>query len=352
MPDTVFLPDRIEVTRPIPAPPAAIFDIVRSPAGHVAIDASGMLQDFTGEPAEKVGDTFVIHMDRESLNDFPLGKYDVTVHIIVFERDKEIAWNLGPDIPVPHFYGYRLEAGEDGVTNVTSYYDWSKVERRPQGAIPDRSGVGSTCHAGHLGANGPKGSLTRQSDKTEGVDQQKSLVRDGYDRIASSYLEARPNDGGDVRLLEELIAELPARSRVLDAGCGSGVPVSSRLLAAGHHVVGMDFSSAQLSLAQTVLTRYQLVQGDLTELPFADGTFDAVVSFYAIIHVPREAHGSLLEEIRRVLRPNGWTLLCLGWGDLPADLDVESWLGVPMFWSHFDQDTNRGLLSEVGFTLR
>jgi hypothetical protein len=128
MPDTVFLPDRIEVMRPIPAPPSAIFDIVRSPAGHVAIDASGMLQDFSGEPAEKVGDTFVISMDREALNDFPLGKYQVTPHIIVFERDKEIAWNLGPEIPIPHFYGYRLEAGEDGVTNVTSYYDWSLVE--------------------------------------------------------------------------------------------------------------------------------------------------------------------------------------------------------------------------------
>jgi hypothetical protein len=128
MPDTVFLPDRIEVTRPIPAPASVIFDIVRSPAGHVAIDASGMLQDFTGEPAEKVGDTFVIHMDRESLNDFPLGHYDATIHIIAFEQDREIAWNLGPEVRVPHFYGYRLEAGEDGVTNVTSYYDWSKVE--------------------------------------------------------------------------------------------------------------------------------------------------------------------------------------------------------------------------------
>jgi hypothetical protein len=50
-----------------------------------------------------------------------------TVHIILFERDKEIAWDLGPDVPVPHFYGYRLDAGEDGVTNVTSYYGWSKV---------------------------------------------------------------------------------------------------------------------------------------------------------------------------------------------------------------------------------
>lgn len=127
MPDTVFLSDRIEVTRPIPAPASAIFDILRSPAGQVAIDASGMLQGFSGEPAEKVGDTFVIHMDRESLNDLPLGKYEVTVHIITFERDREIAWDLGPDIPIPHFYGYRLEAGEGGITNVTSYYDWSKV---------------------------------------------------------------------------------------------------------------------------------------------------------------------------------------------------------------------------------
>jgi hypothetical protein len=127
MPETVFLADRIEIARPVPASPSAIFDILRSPAGHVAIDASGMLQDFTGAPAEKVGDTFVIHMDRESLNDVPLGRYDVTVHIIVFERDKEIAWDLGPNIPYPHFYGYRLEPEEDGATNVTSYYDWSKI---------------------------------------------------------------------------------------------------------------------------------------------------------------------------------------------------------------------------------
>jgi len=136
MPDTVILADRIEVTRTIPAPPPAIFDILRSPAGHVAIDASGMLQGYTGEPAEKVDDTFVIHMDRESLNDVPLGKYDVTVHIIRFERDREIAWDLGPDVPVPHFYGYRLEAGEDGVTNVTSYYDWSKVTGDLKGRFP------------------------------------------------------------------------------------------------------------------------------------------------------------------------------------------------------------------------
>ena len=146
MPDTAFLPDRIEVTRPIPAPASAIFDVLCSPAGHVAIDASGMLQDYSGEPVEKVGDTFVVHMDRESLNDVPLGKYDVTVHIVAFERDREIAWDLGPEVGIPHFYGYRLEPGQDGVTNVTSYYDWSKVtgDRRDRFPVVPESALRAT----------------------------------------------------------------------------------------------------------------------------------------------------------------------------------------------------------------
>src|SRR5690606_674708 len=97
----------------------------------VAIDASGMLQDATGEPATKVGDEFVIHMDREALNDYPLGKYDVTVKITKFEQDREIAWTILGQIkpPIGHIYGYRLEPVEGG-TLVTSYYDWSNIDQQ------------------------------------------------------------------------------------------------------------------------------------------------------------------------------------------------------------------------------
>ena len=122
--------ERIEVPRLIDADPATIFAVLRDPQGHVTIDSSGMLMDATGEPASAVGDTFVVHMDREALNDYPLGLYDVTVSITVFEKDREIAWtifgNLKPDIG--HVYGYRLEPVEDG-TLVTSYYDWSNIDQ-------------------------------------------------------------------------------------------------------------------------------------------------------------------------------------------------------------------------------
>ena len=121
--------ERIDVVRTIPADPATIFAILRDPDGHVVIDSSGMLMSSTGEPASAVGDTFVVHMDRESLNDFPLGKYDVTVKITTYEQDREIAWTILGQIqpPIGHVYGYRLEPVEGG-TEVTSYYDWSDID--------------------------------------------------------------------------------------------------------------------------------------------------------------------------------------------------------------------------------
>ncbi len=118
--------ERIEVQRLIAAEPAVIFRVLSDPNGHVQIDSSGMLMSATGAPVTKVGDTFVVHMDREALNDLPLGKYDVTIKIVTFERDREIAWVVTGNFDIGHVYGYRLEPAEDG-TLVTSYYDWSHI---------------------------------------------------------------------------------------------------------------------------------------------------------------------------------------------------------------------------------
>jgi len=118
--------ERIEVQRTIKADPATIFRVLSDPQGHVTIDSSGMLMDATGSPAGAVGDTFVVHMDREALNDYPMGLYDVTVVITRFVPDREIAWTIEGQIkpPIGHVYGYTLEPVDDG-TLVTSYYDWS-----------------------------------------------------------------------------------------------------------------------------------------------------------------------------------------------------------------------------------
>jgi hypothetical protein len=95
----------------------------------VAIDSSGMLMSASGEPVAAVGDSFVVHMDREALNDFPLGLYDVTVRIVTYEPDREVAWTIEGQLNLGHVYGYRLEPIPEG-TLVTSYYDWSGIDQQ------------------------------------------------------------------------------------------------------------------------------------------------------------------------------------------------------------------------------
>jgi hypothetical protein len=121
--------ERFEVQRPIAADAATVFSVLCDPMGHVAIDSSGMLMDADGDPVTAVGDTFVVHMDREALNDFPMGRYDVTVKIVTFVPDREVAWTIVGQIkpPLRHVYGYRLEPTDEG-TMVTSYYDWSEID--------------------------------------------------------------------------------------------------------------------------------------------------------------------------------------------------------------------------------
>lgn len=125
--------ERIEVSRPVNASPQAVFALLCDPQGHVAVDSSGMLQSAEGERVRAAGDSFVVHMDRESLGDLDMGLYDVTVTITIYEQDREIAWKiLGRVRPqIGHVFGYRIEptdeAGEEGCV-VTSYCDWSDID--------------------------------------------------------------------------------------------------------------------------------------------------------------------------------------------------------------------------------
>jgi hypothetical protein len=129
---------RLELTRSIGAPAAAIFAVITDPEGHVKIDGSGMLvaaQD--SSPMTGVGDSFVMNMDREALGDIPLGKYQVRNTVTAFVPDQQFEWNVGgvDQPPFGHVYGYRLEPGGDGATLVTLYVDWTGVRA---GSIRDR----------------------------------------------------------------------------------------------------------------------------------------------------------------------------------------------------------------------
>lgn len=176
---------------------------------------------------------------------------------------------------------------------------------------------------------------------------QQEIVKAGYNTISHDYLAVRSKDSQDVRLLEELVQRLPRGALVLDAGCGAGVPVT-QYLSQHFQVVGVDFAEAQIQLARQLVPQAQFICQDITVQTFPDETFDAICSYYAIIHIPRQLHGALLQQFYRLLKPSGLALLCLGAEDLNNDL-VEDYLGVRMYWSHYDVETNLHLIAASGF---
>jgi SAM-dependent methyltransferase len=177
----------------------------------------------------------------------------------------------------------------------------------------------------------------------------KEMVRAGYQRAAEAYLADRPQGSPDITALNQLLSRLAPGALVLDAGCGAGRPVLRRLTE-GYRAVGVDFSEAQLSLAARHAPSAFLACQDLTRLGFAAGTFDAIVSYYAIIHIPREEHAGILDECLRLLRPDGLAFLCLGAMDLAEDFD-DDFYGVRMYWSHYDAPTYLSLLRRLGFAV-
>jgi len=136
------------------------------------------------------------------------------------------------------------------------------------------------------------------------------IVAEGYDEIAHRYLDWSATAPIRLRYLEQLLELLAPGSDVLELGCGAGEPVTRRL--AERHP-----------------------------------SFDAVVAFYSLTHVPRSHHADLIGRIVAWMRPGGLVLLTMGGLDNPGTVE-EDWLGAPMYFSHFDAPTNRALIQRAG----
>jgi SAM-dependent methyltransferase len=178
------------------------------------------------------------------------------------------------------------------------------------------------------------------------TDERKRTVQAAYDALGARFGEWSTRIEGEPsgRFLEELVARLPHGGLVLDLGCGDGEKIAP--LARRFELVAVDLSQEQLCLARSRLPGATLVQGDLDELDFDAGTFDAVTALYSVMHVPRDSHQALFERIARWLKPGGLFLASLSHVGGPDR--THEWLGVEMFFSGFDADTNRRLLREAG----
>ncbi len=180
----------------------------------------------------------------------------------------------------------------------------------------------------------------------------KDIVRDGYDRISYEYRDdagrgstARPDYEA---WLAELMPLLHDGDPVLDLGCGCGVPVTA-ILAARYRVTGVDLSPVQIARARRLVPTAQFECADMASIDFPSDSFSAVVSFFAIIHVPVGEQPAIFKNIHRWLRAGGHLLATVGSGAWTGT--EKDWLGAPMYWSHADRANYVAWLEQIGFEI-
>jgi SAM-dependent methyltransferase len=177
------------------------------------------------------------------------------------------------------------------------------------------------------------------------------LVGAGYDDVADLYFERFGISTVRQKWLDRLIEGLPASAaRVLDLGCGAGIPVARDLAALNHIVVGVDASTQQIARARRNVPQATFIEGDMCGLTFKLNSFDAVGAFYSITHVPRAQQGALIASIATWLKPGGRLIASFGTG--PAHEWTGEWLGTMMFFGHIGEGEALKYLADAGLDVR
>jgi cyclopropane fatty-acyl-phospholipid synthase-like methyltransferase len=173
------------------------------------------------------------------------------------------------------------------------------------------------------------------------------LVQGTYDQIASEFNRTRITESPVE--LAPLLSVLGPGSTVLDLGCGSGVPIANAL-AGSHNVIGVDLSAGQLANALAQVPGASFLQADMSRCQFRPGSFDAVVSFYAIFHLPVSDHASLIARIGEWLKSDGYFLVTLS-PHRQEGYTEDDFFGAEMFWSNLSLPEYRDTLGSSGFEI-
>ncbi len=170
-----------------------------------------------------------------------------------------------------------------------------------------------------------------------------------YDLIAEWYASDRTHLTG-VPEVAALAASLHVGARILDVGCGNGNPITRTLLAAGHHVIGLDSSAKMLGRFRVNLPDTPVIRGRVQDCAFADSCFDAAVAWGVMFHIDQTEQIRAIASVSRVLRVGAPFLFTAGDAEGPEPIEG-TMDGVVFRYFSFSVDNYRRVLGDHCFTL-
>ncbi len=178
------------------------------------------------------------------------------------------------------------------------------------------------------------------------------MISTPYDPIAARFHAARtqfrPKETGYLALLLDPLAP---GSTILDLGCGTGTPIATAIAAQGHHVVGVDGSEAMLAFARQQLPEHRFLHARIEDVEL-DETFDAVVCWDALFHLPRRHHEPVIRKIHRWLAPGGRLMVSSGGVvDEEGEGFTDTMFDHEFYYDSLSPRQMMGVIEEIGFEI-
>ena len=170
-----------------------------------------------------------------------------------------------------------------------------------------------------------------------------------FDALGKDYETAFRAATAQREAITDLLAALPPKAKVLDLGAGTGRPTAELLAAAGHDVTGYDVAPKMVELARTQVPAARFELGDMRELSYEDGSWDAITAFFSMLQLPRAEQETMLGRLAAWLKPGGR----LVFATVPADVDGVDivFMGHPVRASSFTAEALAEKLRAAGLEI-
>ena len=177
----------------------------------------------------------------------------------------------------------------------------------------------------------------------------KKIVKKGYDEIGGKYTATRDENLAEMKLLTEFSEKIQSNGKVLDLGCGGGVPFT-KYLSEKFYITGVDLSPKQIERARKNVPKARFICEDMTMVNSPENYYDGIYALYSIIHVPRNEHLTIFLNMYKMLKPGALLLVSLHSNDDPQSI-YDDYFGTKMYWSGFDKDENIKLIEQADFEI-
>ena len=175
-------------------------------------------------------------------------------------------------------------------------------------------------------------------------------MKANYDLICDQWKIARKNmPGKDIELFDFFLSGLSKKSKILDLGCGSGLPIAKRLAELDFSVVGIDRSEKLLEQARENVPNGLFLKDEIESYEI-DVEYSGVVLWDCLFHLPREQHRPLLAKIYQILPKGGLLMLSSGGSDIDQPPFTDFMFGVEFFYDSYTPDILISICDEIGFT--